>query len=81
MPPVQLIIDSDLGYGVDDIGALAVVNHLQDIGKCKLLGVLHNTGFYKGIGGVDVINSWYGRSNPVLGAYTGPWGSSDFAQE
>eukprot|EP01083_Nonionella_stella_P095305 267503_1 len=77
--PVQLIIDTDLGLDVDDVGAIAVANHLQDIGACRLLGVVHNTGFYYGIGGVDVINHYYGRSNLStykLGAYTGPWGSS-----
>ena len=82
--PVQLIIDTDLGFDVDDVGALAVANHLQDIGLCRLLAVVHNTGFVKGIGGVDVINNFYGRgSNGThldLGAYTGAWGSSAAAQ-
>jgi hypothetical protein len=54
------------------------------------LGVIHNTGFYKGIGGVDVVNNYYGRgqggdasqqpSNLTLGAYRGQWGSSGDAQ-
>lgn len=66
---------------MDDVGALAVANHLADIGACDILGVIHNTGFYEGIGGVDVINHWYNRStasgwNGSLGAYTGAWGSS-----
>ena len=42
--------------------------------------MVHNTGFYEGIGGVDVVNNWYGRSGDQgklpLGAYHGPWGSS-----
>ena len=38
---------------------------------------MHNTGFYEGIGGVDVINNWYGRSTSMEeGAYTGQWGSN-----
>ena len=76
---VQLIVDTDLGFDVDDVGALAVANHLSDIGECDLLAVVHNTGFYEGIGGVDTINN-YGRSGDQeelpLGAYHGPWGSS-----
>ena len=32
--PVQLIIDTDLGFDVDDAGAIAIANHLQDIGAC-----------------------------------------------
>jgi len=65
--------------------------NLQDIGACEILGVIHNTGFYKGIGGVDVVNNYYGRgqsgnanqqqpSNLTLGAYRGQWGSSGDAQ-
>jgi hypothetical protein len=77
---VQLIVDTDLGFDVDDVGALAVANHLADIGKCDILGVVHNTAFYEGIGGVDVVNDWYNRSGDQdklrLGAYTGQWGSS-----
>merc|ERR1719361_94823 len=81
--PIPLIIDTDLGFDVDDAGAVAVGNHLMDIGACDLLGVVHNTGFYYGIGGVDVINNYYGRSNQTamkLGAYTGAWGSSQSSQ-
>lgn len=76
--PVQLIVDTDLGFDVDDAGALAIANHLQDIGECEIIAVVHNTGFDKGIGGVDSINTWYKRNwhKPLqLGAYTGPWGS------
>jgi len=73
---VQLIIDTDLGFDVDDAGALAIANHLQDIGKCKILAVIHNTAFYKGIGGVDVINHYYRRKNLDLGAYKGGWGAN-----
>ncbi|KAL1504359.1 hypothetical protein AB1Y20_010765 [Prymnesium parvum] len=81
--PVQLLIDTDLGFDVDDVGALAVAHHLQDIGACQLLAVVHNTGFFKGIGGVDVVNQHYGRgsaTSPLLGAYTGGWGGGASAQ-
>ena len=45
---VELIIDTDLGFDVDDAGAIAVANHLQDLGLCELRGVVHNTGFVEG---------------------------------
>ena len=77
---VQLIIDTDLGFDVDDVGAIAVANYLQDTGACKIISVIYNTGFYKGIGGVDVVNNWYNRSNMTLGSYRGQWGSSSDAQ-
>ena len=69
---------------MDDAGAIAVANHLADIGECEILGIVHNTGFYYGIGGVDVVTNYYRRSNLSnlnLGAYTGPWGSSQQAQD
>jgi len=83
-PIVQLIIDTDLGFDVDDVGAISVANHLQDIGACKILAVIHNTGFHKGIGGCDVINNHYGRTTETgmaLGAYKGPWGSTTGSQD
>eukprot|EP00602_Paraphysomonas_sp_CaronLab_P000530 CAMPEP_0185021796 /NCGR_PEP_ID=MMETSP1103-20130426/4504_1 /TAXON_ID=36769 /ORGANISM="Paraphysomonas bandaiensis, Strain Caron Lab Isolate" /LENGTH=419 /DNA_ID=CAMNT_0027553539 /DNA_START=34 /DNA_END=1293 /DNA_ORIENTATION=- len=79
--PVQLIIDTDLGFDVDDVGAIAVGNYFQDIGEAEILAVIHNTAFYKGIGGVDVINHWYDRFDLELGGYRGQWGSSDDAQD
>mmetsp|Transcript_3204 Transcript_3204/g.6716 ORF Transcript_3204/g.6716 Transcript_3204/m.6716 type:complete len:456 (+) Transcript_3204:164-1531(+) len=75
--PVQLIIDTDLGFDVDDVGAIAVGHNLADQGYADILAIVHNTGFYEGIGGVDVINNWYGRSTSMEeGAYTGQWGSN-----
>ena len=75
--PVPLIIDTDLGFDVDDVGAIAVANYLADRGECEILAITHNTAFYEGIGGVDTIVNWYGRHGALeLGAYTGPWGSA-----
>lgn len=79
---MQLILDTDLGFDVDDVGAIAVANYFQDIGEAEILCMVHNTGFYKGVGGIDVINSYYGRNHTTIpiGAYKGAWGSSDDAQ-
>ena len=75
--PVPLIIDTDLGFDVDDVGAIAVANYLADRGECEIIAIAHNTAFYEGIGGVDTIVNWYGRHGALeLGAYTGPWGSA-----
>ena len=70
--PVKLIVDTDAGFDVDDIGALAVANALQDLGECDIIAVGHTNGFSKGIGGVSTIFDFYGRTVP-LGAYKGPW--------
>ena len=75
-----LFLLQDLGFDVDDAGALAVAHHLSSLGYCDIIGVTHNTGFVKGVGGVDVIANWYNQTGHVLGAYTGAWGGSNSAQ-
>lgn len=68
--PVDLIIDTDMSIDVDDVGALCVAHALADLGEANLLAVIHDTGLAEGIGGVSVINEYYGR-RPPLGAYRG----------
>ena len=72
---VNLIIDTDAGLDVDDIGALAVAHHLADQGKANILATIHCTGFELGIAAVNVINTYYGRPDTPLGAYKGPFGA------
>ena len=70
--PVQLIIDTDLGFDVDDVGAISVAFHAQDIGLADIKAILHNTGFVKGIGGVDAVANYYNASDSIIyGAYNG----------
>lgn len=73
--PVQLIVDTDLGFDVDDVGALAVAHALADQGRVDLLGVVCNTGRDACIVGVDIINTFYGRGNMSIGSYKGRFGS------
>ena len=74
--PVQLIIDTDLGFDIDDVGALAVAHALADQGHVDLLGVVCNTGRDACIVGVDIINTYYGRNNTSIGSYKGHFGAS-----
>jgi len=73
--PVQLIIDTDLGFDVDDAGAIAVAHALANQNKVDILGVVCNTGRDACIVGVDVINTYYGRSNTPIGSFKGKFGS------
>jgi len=73
--PVQLIIDTDLGFDVDDVGALAVAHALADQGHVDILGVVCNTGRDACIVGVDIINTYYGRKNMSIGSFKGRFGS------
>ena len=38
--PVQLIIDTDLGFDVDDVGAISVALHAQDISLAEIKAIL-----------------------------------------
>ena len=74
--PVQLIIDTDLGFDVDDVGAIAVAHALADQGHVDLLAVVCNTGRDACIVGVDIINTYYGRANSTaIGSFKGRFGS------
>lgn len=75
--PVRLIIDTDMGFDVDDVGAVCVANALADRGEADIVAIVHDTGFSKGIGAVSTLVDYYGRSgNITLGAYKGPFGKS-----
>lgn len=69
--PVQLIIDTDLGFDVDDVGAIAVGHALADQGHVDLLGIVCNTGRDSCIVGVDIINHYYNRANMSIGSFKG----------
>mgnify|MGYP002631429248 CR=1 FL=1 len=69
--PVKIIIDTDLSIDVDDVGALCAAHALADLGEAEILGIVHGTGFKSGVGGIMVINEFYGRSHIPVGAYRG----------
>eukprot|EP00928_Gymnodinium_smaydae_P053663 TRINITY_DN3759_c0_g3_i3.p1 TRINITY_DN3759_c0_g3~~TRINITY_DN3759_c0_g3_i3.p1 ORF type:complete len:560 (-),score=31.26 TRINITY_DN3759_c0_g3_i3:351-1985(-) len=74
--PVRLIIDTDAGFDVDDVGAIAVANALQDNGECEIIAVGHTNGYKLGIGAVSTLMHFYGRDNVPLGAYKGEWAAN-----
>jgi len=78
-PPVpntgqRLIVDTDMGFDVDDAVAVCLANALHDAGKVNLLAVVHDTGCELGIGAVSAINHFYGHDNVTLGAWKGRYG-------
>ena len=75
--PVPLIIDTDLGFDVDDTGAVCIANELMTRGEADILAIVHNTGFKLGIAGVSSINHYYGHDFIPLGAYKGEFARYD----
>ena len=43
MPPVPIIIDTDMSIDTDDVGALCVAHALHDLGEASILAVTHDT--------------------------------------
>jgi len=75
---VKMIIDTDMGFDVDDIGSICLANALMDQGEVDILAVVHDTGFIHGIGAVSTINHFYGHDIP-LGAYKGIFATNNAA--
>lgn len=71
---VPLIIDTDMSFDVDDVGALCMAHTLHDLGEAKLLAVIHDAGVESGVGAASVLNHFYKHDNVLLGAYKGPFG-------
>ena len=56
-----MIIDSDLGLGVDDVGAINVAHSLANEGLVDILATVSSTGFSKSIAAINVLNIYFGR--------------------
>lgn len=62
-----LLLDTDLGGDIDDLGAMAVLNALADRGKCRIAGVVSDTGRAPSINAIRTVNRWYGRPEIPVG--------------
>ena len=73
---VKVVFDTDMTFDVDDVGALAVLHALADLGEVDLLAVNYNEVHRNGVATIDAINTWYGR--PVrIGAFQGELADPD----
>ncbi len=71
-PPVNVIIDTDMGSDCDDVGALAILNEYANQGKANILGVIYSSGAVPyGAGVIDAINRYYGNDNIPIGTNYG----------
>lgn len=79
VPPVtpRLLLDTDLSVDVDDVLALCVAHALADRNEVELVAMLHGTGLSAGVGGISVINHFYGRDGIPIGAYRGDTGAPE----
>ena len=63
--PTRVIVDTDIEGDVDDVGALAEVNHMVDLGQANLLAVTVDTSAPWGPQAVDAIDTYYGHDVPI----------------
>ena len=75
-PPQRIIVDTDMGFDVDDAVAVCLANALHMAGKAEILAVVHNTGCALGIGGVSAMNHFYHNDDIIIGAWKGRYGKN-----
>lgn len=69
-----LIIDTDMSFDVDDVMAVCMAHALEDIGEVKILAIVHDAGYPKGVAALSVLSHFYGHDYIPLGAYKGKFG-------
>ncbi|TVQ82394.1 MAG: hypothetical protein EA393_16930, partial [Bacteroidetes bacterium] len=63
----RIILDTDFNYDVDDVGAVAMLHALADLGEAEILviGISDRQG--KAIFALDAMNTWYNRPDLPIG--------------
>jgi inosine-uridine nucleoside N-ribohydrolase len=65
---VKIIFDTDLGPDYDDVGALAFLHAMADSGKVEILATVSSNKNELVAPAINVINTYFGRSELPLGA-------------
>ena len=68
---VNVIVETDLTFDVDDVGALAVIHALADRKEAQILGVSYNEVHPDGVRAIAAINAWYDRAETPIARYNG----------
>ncbi|MBC7923444.1 MAG: nucleoside hydrolase [Ferruginibacter sp.] len=66
--PVSIVLDTDIGPDVDDVGALAMLHALADRGEARILGVMSSNPNQWAAPAIDVVNTYFGRGDLPIGA-------------
>ena len=69
---VKIIFDTDLGPDYDDVGALAFLHAMADSGKVEILATLASNKHQLVAPSIEVINTYFGRSELPVGAPKSP---------
>ena len=69
--PVPIIFDTDMDTDCDDVGALAVLHALADLGECEILATPVSSRYAYAAPCTAAINRYYGRGGLPVGAPKG----------
>lgn len=70
-PPVKIVFDTDMAGDVDDVGALAILHALADLGEAEILAAgISSRNEHVGPC-LDAINTYYGRPDIPIGYQRG----------
>jgi hypothetical protein len=69
----KIIFDTDMSGDCDDVGALAILNKMEDFGECEILACVVNghDRDKSSAASIDAINTYYARPNIPIGTYQG----------
>lgn len=59
--PVRLLVDTDFRTDVDDVGTLAMLHRLADLGHTELIGVVASTAGPHVVSAIDAVNTYHHR--------------------
>ena len=65
----QIILDTDIGGDIDDLGALYALHVYADKGLCDIVAVMSSWSMAFHINGIDAVNTYFGRPDIPIGAY------------
>lgn len=65
--PTKVILDSDASSDWDDVGDIAVLNSLADLGEIEILATMASSTNGGTALFMNAINTWYGRHNVPVG--------------
>ena len=76
--PVKVILDTDIGPDSDDVGTIALLNALADLGEAQLLAMVADTTCPWAAPCISALNTYYGRADVPIGTLkgNGPSGST-----
>ena len=77
MQSKKVIFETDMCTDVDDVGALAMLHALADVGEAEILAVSFNEAHPSAANAICAINTWYKRGDIPIGIYKGDLADPD----